>query len=350
MDESTLKSLIQTLQGQRDVLNPWLDGSALIVVIGVILEIVFVIRIYKDELNDWRRGIFLVPARPSRRWLWFEIAGVVLVSLGVAGEFAIDVRAADLDTQIRDANGKLVLLLEQEAGDAKKSADDAAKAAARANKSADAAVKTASGARKEADSFANEIGNAKRQAAEAVSRLADAEQRLADATQREVAAEKALRDIKSPRSLVHTDALVAALKPFNGTKYTFNVFQDQESMEFTKALDPVLQAAGWVRNQPPGLRIGITTLKVFGGGPNDGAEVCVETGIRVHVASAKTISELQSTPIQQLPMDIRAAGALRAALQTSLLPRDAHNVGEAVEIEPPPAHGSDLRICVGRKP
>ncbi len=368
MDESALKELIASLGDQLSSIGWWMYFWTALVIAGCAGELFFVIHAYLEERKAWfkakTRGAIAFPEKPSLWGLILEVTSVALVVVGIAGELFVDWKSDDLQTRLRSANGSLVLKLEKSAGEAKDSAKAAATDATTAKgASADAvaesgtALNLAAGARKEADSLTREITAAKQQsadasakAADAVSRLADAEQRLADSTQKEVAAEQALRDIKSPRSLVNTNALIANLKPFKGTKYALNVFQDQESIEFTKALDSVLQAAGWVRNQPAGMRIGITTIKVFGNGPTDGAEVCVETGVRVHVVSAKPLSELQATPPQQLPIDIQAGAALRTMLPASLLPQDAHNVGEAVEIEPPPAYGSDLTICVGRKP
>jgi hypothetical protein len=132
MDEAALKTLITSLEASRGSLDFWLNASSLVVVIGVVLEIAFVVREYRDRLQDWRHGFVHPPERPSRNWLVFELIGVALVSLGVAGEFFIDVKAGKLETQIRKANGDLVLLLEQKVNDAQSSADGAADAATHA--------------------------------------------------------------------------------------------------------------------------------------------------------------------------------------------------------------------------
>ena len=136
MDESTLKALINSLEASRGSLDFWLNLSSALVVVGVVLEIVFVIREYNEELHDWRRGIIWPPGRPSRRWLVIELIGVLFVSLGVAGEFFIDVKAGALETQLRKANGDLVLLLEQKASDAESKAGDAEERAGKLEKEA----------------------------------------------------------------------------------------------------------------------------------------------------------------------------------------------------------------------
>jgi hypothetical protein len=151
MDESALKASISSLEASRGSLDFWLNASSLVVVIGVVLEIVFVIREYKEDSQDWRRGFVHPPERPSRRWLVMELIGVALVSLGVAGEFFIDVKAGTLETQIRKANNELILLLEQEANDAKISSGSALEQVAKANEHASQNEKEAEQLRKDAE-------------------------------------------------------------------------------------------------------------------------------------------------------------------------------------------------------
>jgi hypothetical protein len=113
MDEAALKSLVESLQAQKDALDIWLNIFSGMVAVGVIAEIIFVIRGYANDLHEWQRGIARPPDRPSRIWFVLEIFGVALVSIGVAGEFAVDVRAGSLETQVRKANSDLVLFLEK---------------------------------------------------------------------------------------------------------------------------------------------------------------------------------------------------------------------------------------------
>jgi hypothetical protein len=196
MDESALKALIDALQASRDSLDLWLNLSSALVVIGVMLEIVFVVREYREELQDWRRGIVRPPGRPSRRWLVTELIGVALVSVGVAGEFFIDVKAGALETQIRKANEDLVLLLEQKANDAEASAEGAASAAATAKRSADEAQ--------------NRVGSVARQADDLLGKYADAEKSLYK-----------LRFLVVPRDQLlmrNGCSFVNAVEPFAGQK------------------------------------------------------------------------------------------------------------------------------------
>jgi hypothetical protein len=137
MDESALKTLIESLEAHRTALDWWLSFWTWLVVIGVVLEVVFVIRTYLKEREDWARGNVHAPDRPSKRWLFLELAGVALVALGVAGELSVDAKIGVLETQIRGANDKRTVLLESESGDAKTSADGALAALKEANKQLD---------------------------------------------------------------------------------------------------------------------------------------------------------------------------------------------------------------------
>lgn len=141
MDEPALRSLIECLEISRAVLDHWLLFWTWLVVIGVAFELVLVIWEYVDGKRIWHlsrtRGAMPIPERPSRVKLIFEVFCIVLVAFGVAGELYINARSSQNETKLRDANGKLVLLLGQEAGNAKQSAQDAAKALAEAKQKLD---------------------------------------------------------------------------------------------------------------------------------------------------------------------------------------------------------------------
>ncbi len=191
--------------------------------------------------------------------------GLFIIVVGIVIETFAEVKVSDADALLRAHESDQITAAEnnaasaiREAGNAKDSAKEAAKSSTSATGSATNAVNLASGARKEADSLESDIVSAKKQAADAVSRLADAEQRLADSTQREAVAEAKLSAIKTPRSLVQTNELIAALIPFKGTEYTVSVSQEDESIQFTKVVDGILQKAGWIRKQPASHNLGIT--------------------------------------------------------------------------------------------
>lgn len=125
------------------------------VIAGCAGELVFVIHEYLDARKDWykarTRRFVAPPEKPSSLVLILELLSVAFVVVGIAGELYIDRVSGRLETQLRDANGKLVLLLEQKAGDAKTSAIAAAGAAERAKKAADGAKIKADAVGVEAD-------------------------------------------------------------------------------------------------------------------------------------------------------------------------------------------------------
>jgi len=173
---------------------------------------------------------------------------------------------------------------------------------------------------------------------------------LADSTQREVAAEAKLSAIKTPRSLVHVTELVNTLKPFKGTEYTLNTFLDEESNQFTKIVAIALKEAGWIRKQPPTVFLGIPTMTLdLGETTPENVPACVDTGISLRAHAKETITVLQATPFEALPSAVRAALTLRNAIGPSISPPDERNAAVGL-IDPKPAEGGPITICVGKKP
>jgi hypothetical protein len=125
MDESALKVLISNLERSRATLDSWLFAFTLFVVVGVVLEVVFVIWEYRDELHDWRRGIVHSPEKPSIALLVFGLFGAGLVAIGVTGELYIGAKIGAKETSIREANDHRASLLSKLAVDAAQSAKTA---------------------------------------------------------------------------------------------------------------------------------------------------------------------------------------------------------------------------------
>jgi hypothetical protein len=286
------------------------------------------------------------------------------VVTGIAGELVFETRAfivEDLQTtnlsqevmnakMSADGASADARQAKTAAGDAKIKADAAATTAGEAQTKASNAFTTASGARAEADTYANEIVSAKNWAADAVSRLAGAEQQLTIAVEAETKAEAELKYIKTPRSIIQTDKLVAALKPFSGTEYVLNVFADDEAIQFTKQVAKILDAAGWVRKQPAGLDLGIPALDiVLGNGPAEHVPECVDTGISLRAHAKESLAVLNSTPFPSLPKMVQAADTLAQNLGASISPPDEHNVMQGI-MDPKQEEGIPLSVCVGKKP
>jgi hypothetical protein len=346
----------QSLIARSDRWFFWLVVSSIVVGVGVCLEGPEATIALKRWYLHWKHREVL-PENARSLAIPASYLGLLLVLLGVAGEGVFESLSSNAETALRAHDEQVLADTITEAGAAKGSASAAAVAAktageqsSHASTSASNARILATGARQEADSFKQDITDAKQQAADAVSRLADAENRLADATQRELAAEVEVNRLKTPRSLVDTDKLIAALKPFSGTEYMFNVFLEDEANQFTKVVAGALDAAGWVRKQPTGINIGIPTMKlVLGQGPAENVPACVETGVSLHAHTKESLAVLQSTPVSMLPKTVQAAIALKSAIAPSISPPDERNVADGI-IDPEPREGIPLTICIGKKP
>jgi hypothetical protein len=284
--------------------------------------------------------------------LWFFAIAVLAESVaypyGQRNDTLSGNEIVSLDQKSKDAEGKALNAL-QISTSAISQAGRAQDASGKASGAASNALTVASGARREADSFEADIVSAKKQAADAVSHLADAEQRLADSTQREASAEAKLSAIKTPRSLVHISELAAALKAYKGTEYTLNVFMDDEAAQFTKDVARALDEAGWVRKQPAGINIGIPALSIDFGHGVEIVPSCIETGVSVHAFTKEPLASLQTLPFTSLPKTIRAALMLTNTLAPHIAPPEERNVAVGV-VDPKPAEGVPIRICVGKKP
>ena len=228
------------------------------------------------------------------------------------------------------------------AGKAQDSLEKAEDQAKGAQTAAAGALTIARGAREEANTFEKDIVSAKEQAARAESHLAEALKQAADATAE-------LQRLRAPRSLVTSSQLATQLRAFSGTEYRLRVFQDDESIQFTKVIDEALHEAGWVRKPSP-YRLGIMSIQVFGRSREQAIPICLETGVQIHFRSDESVAALNARPFNAQTPILRAAAVLRSVLDTSIDPHDGRNVGDKIILD----EGSDdkfpLEICVGKKP
>ena len=128
---AALRSSIRALESLSDSLEPWLYFWVTLVVIGVVLEVWFVLWAYREDFEAYHRGWIRSPQRPSRWKMFFELLGAGLVAIGVAGELGVDINAGRIQTDLRTKNGELVQLLQGVSGAAWESASKNAKEAAR---------------------------------------------------------------------------------------------------------------------------------------------------------------------------------------------------------------------------
>jgi hypothetical protein len=285
--------------------------------------------------------------------------GLFLVVGGIVSETIFEVLDANVESQYRAHESDKITAAESEAAQATRQAGSAADSAKVAHQESNAAttasrnaLNIASGARKEADSFERDIVSAKEKSADANRKAADAESHLAEALRQAVASQAEINRLKSPRYLLINDKLVSALKPYKGTPYTLNVFQDEEAIQFLKQIAAALDAAGWVRRQPKQLRINIATFTIpIGVGPSEQVEACIDTGVAIHVR-VRNPSEIVGKPIgDSTPKNIKAALDLRDSIGPFITPSDTRNVASGI-IDPDPEFFFDqsVIICVGKKP
>jgi hypothetical protein len=118
MDELALTNKLKSLEVSWASLDLWLKFWILLVVIGVSVELVVILVEYFHELHDFSRGIVQPPEKPNVWLLVFALLGAGLVAIGVAGEFFIHIKAGRIETEMRDATGSLVALVEAKAEEA----------------------------------------------------------------------------------------------------------------------------------------------------------------------------------------------------------------------------------------
>jgi hypothetical protein len=237
MDETSLKSLIASLEAHRDALGFWLNLFSGMVAGGVVAEIAFVVREYWENLHDWRRGIVRPPNRPSRTWFVFEVLGVALVSIGVAGEFFIDVKAGALETEIRKANSDLVGILETKITDEQVALMGAQTDLLKLEQTTAEAVKG--------------IAAAKKVAASAESKLADATARTS-----RLEAQQSWRKITPEQKEKLKSLLLSSriLMPLSGLKIKMSFLSsDPEAQEYAVELKDALNGFGAEIPEPTGI-------------------------------------------------------------------------------------------------
>lgn len=350
MDESALRALIANLDASGSLLHWWLNVSTFFVVVGVVLELVFVVVEYREELHQFKRGVIRPPDRPSRLLFVSGLLGAVLVALGVSGELYAGAKIEQLETRIRKANDDLYLILSKEAGDAATFAKTAHEEADAVKGIADEARADAKDALAKAQAAQRELAHAEADAAKAqtlaskaLSTANKAESHLADTMKRANALTAQLDRLTTPRSLPHSPQVIASLKPFKDTEYMFiEVCSDTECVNLLRDIDSVLGLAGWKRVKSPHRFPGL----VLWGDPkgDDGAGIDLEPGIKVSIES--TVPDLDKNSLENLPEYIRAAIVLNLTLASNVSPPE--NTGRLVGTDK--GASTIVRISVGRKP
>lgn len=137
---SALQHNISKLETSLDSLEHWLALMTGLVVLGLVLE-------YWHEIPE-------AVATLKQAWSWkplLIIAGAILITVGVAGELAVQFIASAKETDLRKANDAVFSGLNSEAATARKQAGDAVERASNADERASKNEKEAARLRKLAE-------------------------------------------------------------------------------------------------------------------------------------------------------------------------------------------------------
>lgn len=108
---SALERDIKALEISSGHWEPWAWVFSFMVVVGVFMELWIVRHDWRDDMEVWAiwefLGITRLPARPSRVKLRVEIASVLLIGLGVAGELVVGIEIASINSQLRGKSAEL---------------------------------------------------------------------------------------------------------------------------------------------------------------------------------------------------------------------------------------------------
>ena len=256
---SALKSCISALERSSETVGhssgrweaiAWV--CAIVVAVGVALEIIGIVWQYRDDIRNWQRGPCEPSDRPSYGKLWFEIVATLLVVAGVVGEAGASLKLASINSQLRSITSELrgdsdqlLALVTQEAGGAKQSSIVAAGEATRAKGKADEAQAKAKAVGKEYGRVAAELAEQQERAANAEIAIANAH--LAADKERE--ARLKLEEAISPRILEQA-ASAKTLGAFTGMRFAIKTVNgaDLETRIFAGQIRVLLSMAHWTED------------------------------------------------------------------------------------------------------
>src|SRR6266404_806894 len=121
---SALEIALSRLEESSGSLERCLIFWTAVIGIGVSLEILDIIWEYRDDRRAWLRASIRSPERPIISKFIIEIAGAVLVTIGIGGELFTNVKAIGVNTELRNKSRLLVGLVNQKAGEANKATEE----------------------------------------------------------------------------------------------------------------------------------------------------------------------------------------------------------------------------------
>jgi hypothetical protein len=327
-----------------DVSEVVLCISGLLLLFGAVGEYLF----DHDRLPGWMK--------------WSKVIFEIIVAISLGGELLADGSVAIPSHRLQKLEGFDIQALDRKTRSATDKAGDAlGKSSTAASKAlsaegasvraldksgkaeivASGAMALARGARAEADTFNNRLVSAESKADEAESKVSEAVQRATEAI-------AALDRLRLPRTLTHIPELANMLRPLKETEYTFSgVFADEESRDFLKQIDAMLQLAGWKRIKQSGLNRGIPAFKVFGV-EKDLVNMGASTGMNISVDSTEKFEVLQALPIERLPGLVRTGVLLNDGVFSNTSPVEEAKDKNRVDVQ----RGTSkvIRIDIGKKP
>lgn len=277
-DESALKSALATLDSSSSSLYWWLGFWTTLVAVGVVLEVVFVVWEYLEELHDFRRGFIHAPEKPLTALFVMGLLGAGLVAAGVSGELWEESRIGAIETCIRRGNDALSSLLSKEATTAQE-------AARLAKLEADGAKASAKEAEETGEVAQEKTGQVDKKANALNSDLVSAKSKLDAVEAKRAELEKSLVNMagcNAPRVLPFwrfqtrggpEKTMVDALTPFAGEDVVIQIEpNDAEVRRAARDLIKVLHIAGWsVKDDPvpmEGIEDGVNVAPFEADGPD----------------------------------------------------------------------------------
>lgn len=240
---SALESEINALDNSAAPWEHWAWFFTFLVVLGVAIELWIIRHDWREEMETWAIfdfiGVVRVPSRPSAKKLWVEIASVLLITLGVAGELGVGVEIGLINGALRGKAAEL-----RSKGDELRSKSD--QLLALITKQAGDAVASAKAANEELDKV-------KKKANELDSELSETTSQLADVEAKRAKLEQSLRnmaDCTAPRVIppwsMGFTKYFDPLKPYHDWNALIEyVPNDAETLRAVSNLNDALSSAGW---------------------------------------------------------------------------------------------------------
>jgi hypothetical protein len=107
---SALESKINCLEHSLSSWDSWVLVASAVVVIGVVLELLVIRHEWNEKDEDWALGHFGIrreALKPSIKDFRWQVAAVLLVTLGIGGEFGIGLKIRSIDSRVRASSAEL---------------------------------------------------------------------------------------------------------------------------------------------------------------------------------------------------------------------------------------------------